>query len=156
MLWPFIETKTVKETFCFPTMIFSRQVLEIFWNFSRKKEKVRLLTWERLFWHKKIALLQENIQNALFSVQCEKKIKPKLLCRRTDIPQKAERSLLKVSGTLFNKSSRGIKHNLFVKSICIHIYCPAVSSLETVGKYPFWKHGIKGVNSKIHLLQRYI
>lgn len=153
MLWPFIETKTVKETFCFPTMIFSRQVLEIFWNFSRKREKVRLLTWERLFWHNSIA--RKYSKCFIFS-PVWKKIKPKLLCRRTDIPQKAERSLLKVSGTLFNKSSRGIKHNLFVKSICIHIYCPALPSLETVAKYPFWKHGIKGVNSKIHLLQRYI
>jgi len=50
----------------------------------------------------------------------KKRNKSKLLCGRTDIPQKAEGSLLIVSGILFNKSSRGIKHEFFVKGICIH------------------------------------
>lgn len=80
-------------------------------------------------------LLQENIQNTLFSVQCEKKIRPKLLCRRTDIPQKSWKSLLIVSGTLGNKNARGIKHELFVKSICIHTYCETL--LESTQNAPF-------------------
>lgn len=50
-------------------------------------------------------------------------------------PKKAEKSLLIVSGTLSNKSARGIKHELFVKSICIHTHCATL--LEKTQNTPF-------------------
>lgn len=62
-------------------------------------------------------------------------------------PKKAEKSLLIVSGTLCNRSARGIKHELFVKSICRHTYCVTLSLLETAQNAPF---DAKGANSKAH------
>lgn len=130
VLWPFIETKTIKETFCFPTMFFIPKVLNIFWNFLKKNWGV---------WIESISsdtiLLQENIQNTLFSVQCEKKDQSCCVEELT-YPQKAEKSLLVVSGTLCNKSARGIKHELFVKSICRHAYCATLSLLQTAQNAP--------------------
>lgn len=99
------------------------------------EEKSRLLNWEHLFWHNSIA--RKYSKYFIFSPVWKKDQTKAVVWKNWHIPKKAEKSLLIVSGTLCNKSARGIKHELFVKSICIHTYCVTLSLLETTQNTPF-------------------
>lgn len=122
--------------------------------FEEKSSK--LLNWEHLFWHNSIARKYSKI--LYFQSSVKKRSNQSCCVEELTYPKKAEKSLLIMSGTLCNKSARGIIHELFVKSICIHTYCATLSLLETTPNTPFetWYWGSQQQSplcpSKVHLV----
>lgn len=119
-----------KETILFPYNVFQSKTFKNLLKLS--EEKSRLLNWEHLFWHNSIA--RKYSKYFLFSPVWKKDQTKAVVWKNWHIPKKAEKSLLIVSGTLCNKSASGIKHELFVKSICVHTQC--VTLLETTQNIP--------------------
>lgn len=139
------------ETFCFPTMFFSREVLESFETFEEKEKSQG--SWVESIGSHTILLGKKILEMLSFQYSVKKKIKSKLLCGRTDTSKKLKEVCWYCQGHFSIKAREELNRNYFSKAFMYTHIVQLCLHFETTAKSPFRKHGVKAANSNAHLWQ---